>query len=142
MEEQRQRQEDEQRRAQVASAQDGDASGSTPADPPAVAATSDETMLERVLAISETPVKRNRVRFTSIFMFGLILLLKFCDQLSSPSFLPSFYQLSLFSNYSNNFQIRISNVLLEWRRDHARFCKYDRGRANCVCDANVNAGYT
>lgn len=73
MEEQRQRQEDEQRRAQVASVQDGDATGQTAADPP-VAATSDETMLERVLAISETPVKRHRVRFISIFMFGLILL--------------------------------------------------------------------
>lgn len=68
MEEQRQRQEDEQRRAQAASAQDGDASGTTAAVP-SVAATSDETMLERVLAISETPVKRHRVRFISIFKF-------------------------------------------------------------------------
>lgn len=68
MEEQRQRQEDEQRRAQAASADEAGGSVSTA---PAVAATSDETMLERVLAISETPVKRHRVRFYSIFKFGL-----------------------------------------------------------------------
>lgn len=52
MEEQRQRQEDEQRRAQAASADDA---GGAATAAPAVAATSDETMLERVLAISETP---------------------------------------------------------------------------------------
>lgn len=66
MEEQRQRQEDEQRRAQAASADDAGGAATTA---PAVAATSDETMLERVLAISETPVKRHRVRFYSIFKF-------------------------------------------------------------------------
>lgn len=66
MEEQRQRQEDEQRRAQAESAQDTDATGSVPAAP-TVAATSDEAMLERALALStETPVKRSRVRFVSV----------------------------------------------------------------------------
>lgn len=78
MEEQRQRQEDEQRRAQAESAQDTDASGSVPAVP-AVAATSDEAMLERALALStETPVKRSRVRFVSVLScFGLLNVSKF-----------------------------------------------------------------
>lgn len=72
MEEQRQRQEDEQRRATAESAQDE--AGGSASTVPAVAATSDEAMLERALALStETPVKRSRVRFVSVLcFFGLI----------------------------------------------------------------------
>lgn len=66
MEEQRQRQEEEQRRAQVESAQETDPAGQAPAVATA-APTSDEAMLERALALStETPVKRHRVRFVSV----------------------------------------------------------------------------
>ena len=69
MEEQRQRQEEEQRRAQVESAQESDPTGLTPAVATA-APSSDEAMLERALALStETPVKRHRVRFVSVLSF-------------------------------------------------------------------------
>lgn len=68
MEEQRQRQEEEQRRATAESAQDTEAVGTTPGAAVSTAApTSDEAMLERALALStETPVKRLRVRFVSV----------------------------------------------------------------------------
>lgn len=71
MEEQRQRQEEEQRRATAESAQDTDPAGVDPVAGAAVAApTSDEAMLERALALStETPVKRHRVRFVSVLSF-------------------------------------------------------------------------
>ncbi len=64
MEEQRQRQEEEQRRAQAASAEESEGKA-----PIATAApTSDEAMLERALALStETPVKRQRVNYCSLF---------------------------------------------------------------------------
>ena len=73
MEEQRQRQEEEQRRAQAESAQETESSGQTPAVSTA-APTSDEAMLERALALStETPVKRHRVRFVSVYNFLVFL---------------------------------------------------------------------
>lgn len=91
MEEQRQRQEDEQRRAQAASSDGAEAAavvGGQPAIVPPVATTSDESMLERALALStETPVKRNRVRFTDIFYvfyFGPFFLLKFFHLIQLP----------------------------------------------------------
>ena len=72
MEEQRQRQEEEQRRAQAESAQETETA--TPAVS-TVAPTSDEAMLERALALStETPVKRNRVRFVSILSLDFVFL--------------------------------------------------------------------
>lgn len=80
MEEQRQRQEEEQRRAQVESAQEtGQTDTAGPAPAVATAApTSDEAMLERALALStETPVKRHRVRFVSVLsFFGFFLCLQ------------------------------------------------------------------
>jgi 26S proteasome regulatory subunit N10 len=79
MEEQRQRQEDEQRRAQAATTDAGEtvpAGGQSSAPP--VPVTSDESMLERALALStETPVKRNRVRFTTIFYVLVFFFIKF-----------------------------------------------------------------
>ena len=82
MEEQRQRQEEEQRRAQVESAQESDPTGLTPAVATA-APSSDEAMLERALALStETPVKRHRVRFVSVLSFFGGFFFCFCKILS------------------------------------------------------------
>ena len=74
MEEQRQRQEDEQRRALAESDPNAGAAvvsstGGTTASP-SVEPNSEEAMLQRALALStETPVKRSRVRTMFCFLF-------------------------------------------------------------------------